>query len=145
VRRALLGLGAAGLLGVGAFSDLLYPLVRGGMMLVLTLSTLLLLLGLAEPGSPEAPRRWWGAPADFLRWCGRVSYEIYLTHMFAVVAVVRLAKTGVGPGPASPLWYLPAVALAFGLGVAVERFVSGPSERWVRGKLLRWLDQPSPR
>jgi peptidoglycan/LPS O-acetylase OafA/YrhL len=132
VRRAFLALGVAGLLGVGAAADLLYPLVGRGLMLVLTVATLLVLLGLAEPAARTAtPPRWWGAPAAWLRWCGRVSYEIYLTHMFAVVAVVRLAKTGIGPGAASVLWYLPAVALAFGLGVATARWISGPSERWV--------------
>ncbi len=40
-----------------------------------------------------------------------------------------------------------AVALAFGLGLATERWVSDPSERWLRGRLrpLRARKTAAPR
>ncbi len=72
--------------------------------------------------------RAWTAP---IRWFGRHSYEIYLTHEFVVVWVTQLyAKVHFG----SPLaWIAAEVALAAVLGALVARWFSEPLNRRLRG------------
>jgi peptidoglycan/LPS O-acetylase OafA/YrhL len=67
--------------------------------------------------------------------CGRASYEIYLTHGFVVLAAVAWFRArGEPPRAVYPL--LAAVlALSWCLGAAVERWLSAPANRWLRGKL----------
>lgn len=146
VRALLVAAGAAGLSAEMAFGDHLWKVTGQGTLLVATLSTLLLLLGVERAGTtqrggwPLAGERsasWWRAPDRLLQLCGRLSYELYLTHMFAVLAVVRLSKTGLWPGPASALWYLPGLSLVILLGIATERWLSAPCERWLRARLPR--------
>lgn len=72
--------------------------------------------------------RAWTAP---IRWFGRHSYEVYLTHEFLVVWVTQLyVKVHRG----SPLaWIGAEVALAAVLGALVARWFSEPMNRWLRG------------
>lgn len=72
--------------------------------------------------------RAWTAP---IRWFGRRSYEIYLTHEFVVVWVTQLyVKVHRG----SPLaWIAVEVALAAVLGALVARWFSEPLNRRLRG------------
>jgi peptidoglycan/LPS O-acetylase OafA/YrhL len=72
----------------------------------------------------------------FLRWFGRNSYEVYLTHMFAVWAMVGLFFHFHQNIQLSPLWFLGTVALAGGLGYMVARFYSEPLNHRLRTKLL---------
>lgn len=72
----------------------------------------------------------------FLRWFGRNSYEVYLTHMFAVWAMVGLFFHFHQNIQLSPLWFLATVALAGGLGYMVARFYSEPLNHQLRTKLL---------
>ena len=101
-------------------------------MLVLTLSSLCLLLCCQWRAAcgPMRPLRGFG----WLRAWGRLSYEIYLTHMFVVFVVVRAYHTW-GDALHGWLWYLPALALCWLLGMAVERLLSTPCERWLRARL----------
>jgi peptidoglycan/LPS O-acetylase OafA/YrhL len=121
-----LGLSAATLGG-----HWLWPLLHQGVMLLLTGSTVAILIALqAQP--PRVPRglRW---PCSW----GRLSYEIYLSHMFVVFAIMRLYRwSGAGPHTGF-LWYLPAFALCWALGVLVARGWSLPCERWLRDRWLR--------
>ena len=72
--------------------------------------------------------RAWTAP---IRWFGRHSYEIYLTHEFMVVWVTQLY---VRVHRGSPLaWIAVEVALAAGLGAVVARWFSEPLNRRLRG------------
>ena len=71
-----------------------------------------------------------------MRSWGRLSYEIYLTHMFVVFAVVRAYRAFGGDGRLGFLWYLPALPLCWLLGIAVERWLSLPAERWLQTRLL---------
>lgn len=74
----------------------------------------------------------WTAP---LRSFGRLSYEIYLTHMFVVFTLVRL-WTAVGWGrPEGALVTPLAVVGAWGLGWAFARGWSEPANAWVRARL----------
>jgi peptidoglycan/LPS O-acetylase OafA/YrhL len=68
---------------------------------------------------------------------GQRSYEIYLTHMFVVIA---LAGAFVATGKtmwAVPIFFIGVLIVAGLLGEAVARFYSEPINRWLRG---RWND-----
>ncbi|QNN45320.1 acyltransferase [Thermomonas brevis] len=126
--------GGIGLLVALLWGPWLWKLVGNGTMLVLTLSTACLLLGLhwRQQLAPRAGLRGLG----WLRAQGRRSYEIYLTHMFVVYSLVALFKAGGGDMRGGWLWYVPAVLLCWGLGEVVARFFSDPVERRLRE---RWL------
>jgi len=72
---------------------------------------------------------------DWLRSCGRLSYEIYLTHMFCVFAVVDLARWSGIDSAWGFIWYPPAIGASWLLGRVVARGFSLPCERWLRGAL----------
>ncbi len=67
--------------------------------------------------------------------CGRLSYEIYLSHMFVVLGAVTWFY---GSGkPTNAVWPLLGVTLVlcWGLGALVERTISAPANRWLRERL----------
>ncbi|HEY2498586.1 MAG TPA: acyltransferase [Candidatus Angelobacter sp.] len=72
----------------------------------------------------------------FLRWFGRNSYEVYLTHMFVVWPMVMLFRHFHQSINAAPLWFLAATALAGFLGYAVARFYSEPLNHLLRMKFM---------
>jgi len=72
----------------------------------------------------------------FLRWFGRNSYEVYLTHMFAVWTMVGLFFYFHQSIHLAPLWFLAALALAGGLGYLVARFYSEPLNQRLRIGLI---------
>jgi peptidoglycan/LPS O-acetylase OafA/YrhL len=128
--RLLCWAGALGLLAATLGGRWLWPLLHEGVMLVLTGSTLALLLAF-RTAPPRIPRG--------LRWLcewGRLSYEIYLSHMFVVFAITRLYRWSGADARLGFLWYLPAFVLAWALGALVARGFSLPCERWLRE---RWL------
>ena len=134
-RIALLIGGACGVLADLGFEDNLFPFIRFGVILMLTLSTAALVLGfhLQASAAPE----WNLKGTRWLRSCGRLSYEIYLTHMFVVLTVVRffeLRHASLGWGF---LWYAPTIALAWLLGWLVAKYFSSPCERMLRRKLMK--------
>jgi peptidoglycan/LPS O-acetylase OafA/YrhL len=127
----LLGMGWVMLDGIA-----IWDLLRNGYMLVLTGAALCLVLA-SHWRSDKRPVPGLG----WLRSWGRLSYEIYLTHMFVVTALIRLYKSAGGNVALGVLWYLPALPLCWLLGWLVEHYVSTPVERWLR---QRWLGAPSP-
>jgi peptidoglycan/LPS O-acetylase OafA/YrhL len=72
----------------------------------------------------------------FLRWFGRNSYEVYLTHMFAIWPIVGLFFYFHQSIHLAPLWFLGMLALAGGLGYLVARFYSEPLNHQLRTKLI---------
>jgi peptidoglycan/LPS O-acetylase OafA/YrhL len=92
---------------------------------VLGLATCLVMLGSVLRGRAG---RVWTAP---IRWFGRHSYEVYLTHEFVVVWMTELYfKVQVG----SPLiWIAGEIALAAPLGWVVAKWFSEPMNRRLRG------------
>lgn len=122
--------GAVGLSVVLFAGSSMWHLLRDGYLLLLCLSALALCL--AADKRPIRAVRGLG----WLRAWGRLSYEIYLTHMFVVFAVVRLFRASGGDLVQGWLWYLPVFALCWLLGLAVERGLSGPCERWLKRRLL---------
>jgi len=133
---ALLGwLGAIGLLATTIDGAQMWHLLRDGYMLLLALSALCLLLACEQRQRRGDWRPW--RVLDWLRSWGRLSYEIYLSHMFVVFAVVRLFKFAGGDLRSGFLWYLLALPLCWLLGALVERWLSLPCERWLSARLLR--------
>lgn len=132
------GLGVAGGLGLTAALLLgrqLRPVLGDGIMLLLTVSVgaLLACLHWRHTGGRSRAHRL-TAP---LRSFGRLSYEIYLTHMFVVFALVRLFRGGGSDVHYGVVWYPPLLVLAWGLGLAMARGFVRPCER----RLRRWLLQ----
>lgn len=98
---------------------------------VLELATAFIIVGLR-------PRKIPGAGLLFapLRWLGKNSYEIYLTHSFVTIPAVLVFRALHQPANSGPLWYLPVVLVSGLLGWLVARFFSEPSNRALRQRLL---------
>ncbi|MBB5207541.1 acyltransferase family protein [Chiayiivirga flava] len=117
------------------FGVLWWRWIGNGYVLVLTLSTMALLVALQfderRNGAVPVPRG--------LRWLasmGRLSYEMYLTHMFVVFVTVGIVGAVQGDMRWAVLWYLPAVLASWALGAALAHGFSMPVERALR---RRWL------
>jgi peptidoglycan/LPS O-acetylase OafA/YrhL len=95
-------------------------------MTVLALGVALTLMALAQR---RQPGRSWTAP---LRWLGRNSYEVYLTHMFVVFGLLQVFVAFGSPYRWAPLWYGIIVCLSGTLGALVARFYSEPLNRRLR-------------
>ena len=74
------------------------------------------------------------APRLGLRWLarmGELSYELYLTHMFVVLATVAFYRAAFGE---AQQWtfavYMPALLASFALALAMERYVSRPAMKF---------------
>jgi peptidoglycan/LPS O-acetylase OafA/YrhL len=74
-------------------------------------------------------------PGGWLRWFGRNSYEIYLTHMFVIWPLVFLFQRSGIRINAAPGLFIITTALAGLLGWMVARFYSEPFNRRLRYKL----------
>lgn len=132
VARTLRWLGGAAMVAVMTMmAPWLWRLLHDGVMLLLTVATLCLLVGMAQstPAKPGMRGTAW------LQSWGRLSYEIYLTHMFVVFALVRLWRTTGGDMRTGAWWYLPAMALCWVLGWGVAKGFSEPSDRSLRRRL----------
>lgn len=108
--------------------------LHDGAMLLLVLATAALLLGMTA--ARPVPR---GASAPVWRWLehwGRLSYEIYLTHMFVVFAAVRLWHASGADRHTGVLWYVPACIGCLILAWGVAKGFTQPVERWLRGGRL---------
>jgi peptidoglycan/LPS O-acetylase OafA/YrhL len=130
------GLGVAGTLLVGAvllIEDLIWPVLGEATMLLLTGGTALLIAAFHR-GWAE---RWTSAvSAGWLRSLGRLSYEVYLTHMFVVLSLVGLFRELGSPIGLGWLWFLPAVGLSWLLGMAVAKVLSVPAEQGLRRAMV---------
>ncbi|GBQ25884.1 acyltransferase [Gluconacetobacter azotocaptans] len=106
-------------------------LMGNATMLILTGSVALLLLAFHWGwGRRRAARG-----TAWLRSCGVMSYEIYLTHMFVVFPLVGLFHWSGSALRFGWLWFTPALCLSWGLGWVVDRVLSSPADRWVRARL----------
>ncbi|RDS82500.1 acyltransferase family protein [Dyella psychrodurans] len=138
VMRTWIEVGCLGLAAILFIEEWLWPTLHDACLLLLTVSVMCLLIGLQWRQSAGAWRAWRGL--NWLRSFGRLSYEIYLSHMFVVTAAVRLFHLWSGDMKWGVLWYLPTVPLCWLLGYLVARVISVPSERWIRA---RWLKSPA--
>lgn len=104
----------------------LYLYKTGLDVTVLALGTCLLLVAIVQ-GSKEG--RW---PTATIRWFGRNSYEIYLTHMFVVLWGVQLFMA-MGLGKAGAIfWYVAMLGLSGWVGGLVATWYSEPMNRRLR-------------
>jgi len=130
----LQGVGCLGIVGALGFSDVLWPRMGHWMMLGLTFSTAVLLLGMdcRVRGYEVRPLPGLG----WLRSFGRLSYEIYLTHMFVVLAFNGIA-VAIGQNlDLGYLWYLPILLASWVPGYLVSRYYTDPCDEALR---QRWL------
>lgn len=126
--------GAFGLAAVLLMGGILWDTLRDSYMLLLTFSVACLLIGLhwSEVHGWRFPVPGFG----WLRSLGRLSYEVYLTHMFVVFSAVRLYQAWGSYVRLGWLWYAPIVMTCWGLGFAVARLISTPADQKLRGRLL---------
>lgn len=75
---------------------------------------------------------WWSDP---VRWFGRNSYEVYLTHMMVIFPVLALAASFGRAWVWAPLWYGIMICLAGVLGGIIAKYYSEPMNRNLR---RRW-------
>jgi peptidoglycan/LPS O-acetylase OafA/YrhL len=75
----------------------------------------------------------WGL--NWLRSCGRLSYEIYLSHMFCVFGGLALFNWSGPSGPWRFLWYPPILLACWLLGSTLSRGFTLPIERFLRQRI----------
>ncbi len=95
---------------------------------LIAVGTALMLLCFAQE------RKAGGRASSLLRWYGRNSYEVYLTHMMAIFALLPLANRFGSTGRLAPLWYALMIVAAGLLGAAIARYFSEPLNRKLRAK-----------
>jgi peptidoglycan/LPS O-acetylase OafA/YrhL len=137
-RRAWPPLAASAAGGIGVAAVLLYEgtlwrWLGNGTILVLTSSAAAMVLGLHWRQAQGRARPW--AALAWLRSFGRLSYEVYLTHMFVVFGVLALFRAAGGDVHYGFVWYVPVLLLSWALGAALARLYSIPCERALRRRL----------
>ena len=138
--RLLTGVGTVGTVAVLCFSGKLWSTLGYSLGLILTLSTLSLVLAMhwnarkaQRAGSEPRPR----FATAWLCACGRLSYEIYLTHMFVVLLAVRVFDASGGNSRWGMVWYVPIIGFSWLFGAAVARWLAAPCERALLRRLLK--------
>ena len=136
-RRLLLPfyfVGVGGVIAVLGFEVQLWHWFGNGTILLLTFSAVCLVLAFQWSTAAGTQRRMIGM--GWMCSFGRLSYEIYLTHMFVVIAMLHVYR-GVGASIRwGVLWYAPTIALCWALGWVVARFFSGPFDHGIRRRLI---------
>jgi peptidoglycan/LPS O-acetylase OafA/YrhL len=77
-----------------------------------------------------------GFPSALLRWFGRNSYEVYLTHMLVVWPMVIAFQRLRFSLNMAPLWFLATAALAGAAGHMVAQLYSEPINHALRRKVM---------
>jgi peptidoglycan/LPS O-acetylase OafA/YrhL len=138
--RILVALGWLGM-GINMFAeDAVWHALHGASMLLWVLSAALLLLGFrwnAKHDARALPGTGW------IGSFGRLSYEVYLTHMFVVLAAAAMFRATGATAYWSILWLPPTVAATWLLGKLVECYFSTPCNRGLRRWLIKGRKLPS--
>jgi peptidoglycan/LPS O-acetylase OafA/YrhL len=95
---------------------------------ILSLGVAALLVAASRAEDPQAAARWLRP----LTACGRLSYEIYLTHAFVVLAAVSVFERSNLPIDAAPVLLATVLIVSWALGALVERYISSPANRCLR-------------
>jgi peptidoglycan/LPS O-acetylase OafA/YrhL len=135
--RALLSLaaiGTAAMILILGFSADVQALQRSGLdMSVLAFGTCLVIIAAAHS------RRRASSALRPLRWLGRRSYEVYLTHMFVVMGLWHLYVARKIPAAGVAVLFLAVILLSGFLGGIVAYYFSEPMNRYLR---TRWHRSP---
>lgn len=127
--RSLLAFGVIGLIGVFFFGGELWRTMKDHMMLVLCISACFLVFA-ADRLQPKAVLGF-----GWLAQLGRLTYEIYLSHMFIVLTVCTAFHAIMGEDMRwSFVVYVPTIVACVLLGIALERWVSLPALRYLRNR-----------
>jgi peptidoglycan/LPS O-acetylase OafA/YrhL len=105
---------------------------------ILALGVTALLIAAARERAPQRVARWLRP----LTACGRLSYEIYLTHVFVIFAALSVFKGNDLPIDAAPVMVALVLGASWALAALVERYISAPSNRWLRGAVAPATEQP---
>ena len=135
-----------GLLSLGAFLCSFVVVFRGTVshlglykfgldVTVLEIGTALMVICMLQRFEGGATRSRW--PTAPLRWFGRNSYEVYLTHMLVVWPMVWAFFHFFRTLKPAPLWFLLTAGLTGAVGYGVARFYSEPLNRKLRTTFLR--------
>jgi peptidoglycan/LPS O-acetylase OafA/YrhL len=135
------GLGVVALAAVYFAGTELWRTLHYAYMLDFTFGAAALVIAARWRAAPEAapPSRAFG----WLRSFGRLSYEVYLTHMFVVWLVVDRFTAAGGDLRTGWIWYPPILAGAWALGWVVARVVSNPLERLLLRPRASRADAPA--
>jgi peptidoglycan/LPS O-acetylase OafA/YrhL len=134
LRIALIAAGACGVFADLGFEDYLFHWMGFWILFVLMISAAALILGFhlqarAVPG-------WSLIGTGWLQSFGRLSYEIYLTHMFVVLTIVRIFRMSHAGDRWGILWFAPTIFLVWVLGWLVARDYSIPCDQAMRKRLM---------
>jgi peptidoglycan/LPS O-acetylase OafA/YrhL len=131
--------GACGIVAVLFFESKLWLFLGHGTLLLLTFSTICLILAFHWRGIDNT--HWAIRRAARLQSFGRLSYEIYLTHMFVILTLVRIFKSSSASVKWGIIWYIPVLELSWLLGWAVAKYISTPSDKYIRSHFLTSKNQ----
>lgn len=150
--RWLTAFGVLALLAAGPFEGALWRSVHQGFLLVVALAA----AALCTASAWDAPHRSSGTTASSscaarlldaarapLQSFGRLSYEIYLTHIFAMWWVVDAFDSYGAPPTAVMPALLLSLGLAWALGWIAARVWSAPAARWVLWAVARFAKRPA--
>jgi peptidoglycan/LPS O-acetylase OafA/YrhL len=124
-------IGWAGVCAVLFAGTWVWKLVHHGYGLFLATAAAVIVIGAHWHESANSG----GAPIRGLNWlrsCGRLSYEIYLSHMFCVFSGLALFNWSGPSGSWRFLWYLPILLACWLLGSVLSRGFTIPVERLLR-------------
>jgi peptidoglycan/LPS O-acetylase OafA/YrhL len=103
---------------------------------VLAVGAALVILAITRAEASGTGKSWLsGRGTAIIRWYGRNSYEVYLTHMFVVTWGVQLFRWRHISIDVAPVWFLGILIAAGLMGAVVARFFSEPMNEWWRRRL----------
>ena len=101
---------------------------------VLEVGAALLVIALQQRSESNAAVGHWST--GWLRWFGRNSYEVYLTHMLVIWPMVGIFYRLHQSMNIAPVWFVAITAMTGLLGYAIARLYSEPLNKSLRRKLL---------
>ena len=115
-----------------------WPLLSDGWFAVLYVGIAMLVLACGWRSFEGAQWSWW------IRRMGQLSYEVYLSHMFVVMAVVRIWRHNHWPQSLGWIVYPVCLMVIWGLGETVSRLFTKPISRILDQALTSRIYQKSP-